>query len=275
MSNYQPKGRLHAKRFTKKPGNCRVCNRRLPKRRPNSKRICNRCLSDPDRLESQRKRKNEKEQERCAAKHAAEPKTVVVRKCQHKDGEICGIEFEAKPRIGGDGINHGVSPEQKYCPKHQTPKAVARRRWLNRNVENSKRLQREHRKRHLPEIRKKQKERAQKLRDELKTLRIDKKALEAELQELRVEIKTARAELQEIKNGRHPLPIGENRIVMNKPGPTPADERARLVCELYDQGMRWAPIKERVEMRFQIHTTIGALQDLRKRYLDRQKKPAS
>jgi len=39
--------------------------------------------------------------------------------------------------------------------------------------------------------------------------------------------------------------------------------------------MRWAPIKERVEMRFQIHTTIGALQDLRKRYLDRQKKPAS
>jgi hypothetical protein len=90
---------------------------------------------------------------------ASQPKAAVVRECQHRqqeDGPICGTKFEATPRIGKNGVNHGVSPEQIYCLEHQKPKAVARRRWLNRNVENYKRLQRNYRHRNLKMVRNKQ-----------------------------------------------------------------------------------------------------------------------
>jgi hypothetical protein len=159
MSNYQLKGRLHAKRFTTKPGNCRVCSSPLPTPRPTANMVCDACKNDPVRLESQRKRENKKERARYEAKRAAERKRVAVRKCQHrqeKDGEICGIEFEAEPRIGSDGANRGVHSWQNYCPDHRKPKAAARRRWLNRNVENYKRLQRNYRNRNLEKVRAKQ-----------------------------------------------------------------------------------------------------------------------
>jgi hypothetical protein len=160
MSNYRVKGRLHAKRFTTKPGNCRVCDGALPTPRPNSKRICDRCESDPAYLKSKREKENERERMRDRAKRASQQKpTSVVRICKHRDqkaGEICGIEFEARPRIGKNGHNRGVSPLQKYCPKHRTPKAIARRRWLNRDPKKYKVYARNYRHRNLKAVRARQ-----------------------------------------------------------------------------------------------------------------------
>jgi hypothetical protein len=107
-----------------------------------------------------RKEDNKRERDRAAAKRGAPPASQ-IRECQHRqeqDGPICGVKFEAKPRIDHNGFNRGVSAEQVYCPKHQEPKAVARRRWLNRNRENYKRLQRAYRHRNLEKVRKYQRD---------------------------------------------------------------------------------------------------------------------
>jgi hypothetical protein len=100
--------------------------------------------------------------------------------------------------------------------------------------------------------------------------------LNAEIAALRVQVEdgnAAAARLQEIEKASEPIPIGENRIAMNKPGPRPDVERATYVCELRDsQGMRWQAILERVEARFGLKTTIAALSELRKSHLGRQKK---
>ena len=160
---YQVKGLLHAKRFTTEPGNCRVCGESLPTPRVNSRRTCDGCLSDPARLERTREEENRRERERYAAGRAGAPRATVIRECQHrqeKDGPICGIKFEAKPRIGKNGVSRGVSAEQVYCAEHQKPNAVARRKWLNHNVENYRRLQRDYRHRNLSKVRKYQREAA-------------------------------------------------------------------------------------------------------------------
>jgi len=175
MRNYQPKGLLHAPRFTTKPRDCNVCRKPLPIPHPTSKRTCDACLSDPVRREQQRQKENKRERDRYVSKR--QPIVPVMRTCQHreeKNGPVCGIKFEAKPRIDGKGLNRGVHADQVYCPKHQTPKAVARRRWLNRNVENYKRLQRAYRHRNLAKVRMKQRDRARRQRDELAALRAKK-----------------------------------------------------------------------------------------------------
>ena len=173
---YQVKGLLHAKRFTMELRNCDVCGKALPTPRPNPKRTCDECLSDPVRLESMRKEDNKRERDRAAAKRAATaPQPAVIRDCQHrqeKDGPICGAKFEAKPRIDKNGVNRGVHAEQIYCAKHQEPKAVARRKWLNHNVENYRRLQRDYRHRNLPKVRKYQREAAKAMRGHAATGRL-------------------------------------------------------------------------------------------------------
>ena len=113
-----------------------------------------------------RQAKNQAERNRAAAKRAARPK--VIRICQYrekKDGPICGIKFEAKPRIGKNGADYGVHPNQRYCPKHATPAARAHGRWLNRNVERYKAYAIDYRDRNLVSVRKKQRIAAKAKRD--------------------------------------------------------------------------------------------------------------
>ena len=62
------------------------------------------------------------------------------------------------------------------------------------------------------------------------------------------------------------------RLKAQKGGRDADDDRAALVDELYNQGMRWAKIKEQVEAKFNVHTTVKALQQLRTRWLERQQR---
>lgn len=110
--------------------------------------------------QEENKRARDRESTKRANDRASRPEPMpIIRECQHKqeqDGPICGIKFEAKPRIDKKSVDRGVSAKQAYCPKHQEPTAVARRRWLNRNVENYKKLQRDYRHRNLTTVREKQ-----------------------------------------------------------------------------------------------------------------------
>jgi len=154
---YQLKRLLHAPRVTNEPRDCDVCRKPLPTPRANSKRTCDACLSDPVRREQQRQKYNKRERDRYVSKR--QPIVPVMRVCQHreeKDGPICGVKFEAKRRIDKDGADRGVHPHQLYCPKHQTHKAVAHRRWINRNVENRRKLALAYRHRNLVAVRARQ-----------------------------------------------------------------------------------------------------------------------
>lgn len=152
MPRYQPKGLLHSKRFTTNPRDCGFCGKPLPIPHPTSQRMHDECRHDPARLEAQRqnnrKRERIRDREQRAARAAAPP---VMRICKHplekNDGPtekpttkirgvvylVCGVAFEAKPRIDANGVNRGVHADQQYCEKHQTPKAVSHRQVLHRD----------------------------------------------------------------------------------------------------------------------------------------------
>jgi len=282
---YQVKGLLHSVRSTMKPGNCNLCTKALPVPRHTATRVCDECKNDPVRLEQIRQKSNKAERDRVAAGRA--PRAPVIRECQHrqqgKDGPICGLKFEAKPRIGKDGVNHGVSPEQVYCPEHQKPKAVARRRWLNRNVKNYRRLMRAYRHRNLPKVKKYQREYTKKIRAlaakarlhpdwdaEIAALRVQVEEGKAATSEMAAKVekgKAAEAKLEKIEKGQQPVLVGPDRMVMNKPGPKPDVERALYICELYDSGLKWDAILERVQARFHLRTSAPSLREQRNRYL--------
>jgi hypothetical protein len=61
------------------------------------------------------------------------------------------------------------------------------------------------------------------------------------------------------------------RVLATRGGKTPEDDRAAMTDSLYNQNLRWAAIKSQVEAKFHVHTTIKALQELRNRWLKRQK----
>jgi hypothetical protein len=87
--------------------------------------------------------------------------------------------------------------------------------------------------------------------------------------------KAAAATLKKIEEGGSAISIGDGRMIVKKLGPTAHIKRAEAVCRLFDQGIKWLTIKEQVEAEFQIYTTIGALQELRRRHIARQKKPTN
>ena len=155
---FTAKGLKRAPKFTMNPGKCRACGIELPVPRPNRQVNCAEHAGRAGYRARNLERIRAYERERQVRRRRG-PAPFETRLCQHreeKDGPICGVEFIAQPRIDSKGINRGVHAKQLYCPQHRTPKAVARRRWLNRNVENCKRLQRNHRRRNLEEIRAKQ-----------------------------------------------------------------------------------------------------------------------
>jgi hypothetical protein len=188
--NYQSKGLLHAPRFTTKPRDCNVCGKPLPTPRPTSKRTCDVCLEDPARLAAQRNRENKRERDLAAERRAANPIVGVMRTCKHREGHrnpetrnweplgsleldpICGVEFEAKPRVDKNNFNRGVHPAAQYCPEHRKPEAVAHRQLLS-IIGNAKRHKRHnasqvaHRNRNLTTIQKKQRAAAKAKRDRL------------------------------------------------------------------------------------------------------------
>jgi len=61
--------------------------------------------------------------------------------------------------------------------------------------------------------------------------------------------------------------IAQGKLAM--PHRKPQDERAALVNQLYNDDKKWPAIQKQVEQTFNIHTTVKALQELRKRYVDR------
>src|SRR5579859_751546 len=163
---FTPKGLKYAPKFTMRPGKCPHCGADLPTPRPNRQTNCDNCLGWFDR---EKAKETSKQYElirgplRRRGSDPAEPRT-----CQHrdtKDGPICGVVFVPKPRIGADGENRGVHADQVYCPKHQKPKAVARRRWLNRDVDKYRAGQRRFRAKHLTTVRAKQRRAAKAKRD--------------------------------------------------------------------------------------------------------------
>ena len=60
-------------------------------------------------------------------------------------------------------------------------------------------------------------------------------------------------------------------LAMPKGGRSAEDKRAAKVDGLYNQGMKWSAIQAQVEAEFQVHTTVKALQELRRRWVKRQK----
>jgi hypothetical protein len=121
----------------------------------------------------------------------------------------------------------------------------------------------------------------------LKTRRILVKKAEAgelveakELAALHAQVeagKAAEARIEEIRKAPGPVLIGENRLVMKKPGPKLDLERAAFVYELREvERLQWDAIVQRVEARFHTQTTDKALQELLRRYrkyLALQEKP--
>ena len=93
----------------------------------------------------------------------------------------------------------------------------------------------------------------------------------ADLKALRIQVETgkdAAARLEEIEKARRPVLIGDDRMVMKKPGPKLDVERGAYVYELREvQRLQWDPILERVEAHFHCQTTTPALRDLLRRYL--------
>jgi hypothetical protein len=96
-----------------------------------------------------------------------------------------------------------------------------------------------------------------------------------ELERLRVQVKEGKAAaaiLKKIEEGKEPIPIGADRIIGHKPGPTPEDDRAAYICDLYKQRLSWDAIKKKSEEKFGVYGSADAHRMLRIRFLHRQQK---
>lgn len=69
---------------------------------------------------------------------------------------------------------------------------------------------------------------------------------------------------------KHKLAEAERILAKPTGGRIAEDDRAARVDELYKQRMKWDQIQTSVEAEFRIHTTVKALQELRKRWMKRQ-----